>query len=93
MDDDRARGTVIGYAELGNAETTITTSIRYLDDYRREDGRWRFARRHVLSVYGVSDDDRAAGGLRQHERKRWPGRPSGTAELPDYERRFPGYPG
>lgn len=93
LDDDNARGTVIGYAELGNAETTITTSIRYLDDYRREEGRWRFARRHVLSVYGISDDDRTAGGLRQQERKRWPGRPSGMAELPDYERRFPGYPG
>ncbi len=92
-DDDHARGTVVGYAELGNADTTIVTSIRYLDDYRREDGRWRFARRTVLSVYGVSEDDRVAGGLRQHERRRWPGRPSGVAELPDYERRFPGYPG
>lgn len=92
-DDDHARGTVIGYAELGNAETTIVTSIRYLDDYRREDGRWRFARRTVLSVYGVAEDDRAAGGLRESERKRWPGRPSGAAELPDYQRLFPGYPG
>ena len=27
-DDHHARGTVIGYAELGNAETTICTSIR-----------------------------------------------------------------
>ena len=42
-DDDYARGTVIGYGELGNAETTLCTSIRYQDDYRREDGRWRFA--------------------------------------------------
>ena len=92
-DDDHARGTVIGYAELGNAETTICTSIRYLDDYRREDGRWRFARRNVLSLYGSSLDDRNSGGLQQAERKRWPNRPSGAAELPDYERRFPGYPG
>lgn len=92
-DEDHARGIVIGYAELGNAEHTVTTSIRYLDDYRREDGRWRFARRTVLSVFGVTDDDRAAGGLRQPDRKRWPARPSGPAELPDYDRRHPGYPG
>ena len=92
-DDHHARGTVIGYAELGNAETTICTSIRYLDDYLREEGRWRFARRTVLSVYGTSLEDRNAGGLQQAERKRWPGRPSGPAELPDFDRRYPGYPG
>lgn len=93
VDDDHARGTVIAYAELGNGATTVVTSIRYLDDYRREGGRWRFARRTVLSLYGLADADRAAGGLQQEERRRWPDRPSGTAELPDYSRRFPGYPG
>lgn len=92
-DDDHARGTVIGYAELGNAETTICTSIRYLDDYRREGGQWRFARRTVLSLYGTTLADRNEGGLQQAERKRWPNRPSGPAELPDYDRLFPGYPG
>ena len=92
-DDDHARGTVIGYAELGNADTTIVTSIRYLDDYRREDGHWRFARRNVLSLYGMTVEDRSSGGLQQRERKRWPGRPSSPAELPDYARAHPGYPG
>jgi hypothetical protein len=92
-DDDHARGTVIGYSELGNAETTVSTAIRYLDDYRREDGRWRFARRTVLSVYGLTLADRAAGGLQEQERKRWPGRPHSVAELPDYDRAYPGYPG
>lgn len=93
IDDDHARGTVIGYAELGNAKTTIVTSIRYQDEYRREEGRWRFARRNVLSLYGLADEDRVSGGLREAERKRWPGRPSGPAELPDYERHHPGFPG
>lgn len=92
-DDDHARGTVIGYSELGTSQTTLCTSIRYLDDYRREDGRWRFARRTVLSLYGVTVDDRNHGGLHHAERKRWPGRPAEVAELPDYDRRFPGYPG
>ena len=92
-DDDHARGTVIGYSELGNADMSLCTSIRYLDDYRREDGRWRFARRTVLSLYGLTLEDKGAGGLLAHERKRWPGRTPEPAELPDLERRFPGYPG
>ena len=92
-DDDHARGTVIGYAELASADNAMVTSIRYQDDYVREDGRWRFARRHVLSLYGMTVQDHAAGGLGAAERKRWPDRPVGLAELPDFERRFPGYPG
>ena len=92
-DDDHARGTVIGYAELASPEHTVTTSIRYQDDYVREGGRWRFAKRHVLSVYGMQMSELVDGGLGQAERKRWPNRPTAPAELPDFERRFPGYPG
>jgi hypothetical protein len=92
-DDDHARGTVIGYAELASPDATVVTSIRYQDDYRREGGRWRFARRHVLSVYGMPPAELVAGGLGLADRKRWPGRPTAPAELPDVERRFPGYPG
>lgn len=93
VDDDHARGTVIGYSELGNAEMSLCTSIRYLDDYRREDGRWRFERRNVLTLYGLTLADRAAGGLLAEDRKRWPGRDSEAAELPDVARAHPGYPG
>lgn len=93
VDDDHARGTVIGYAELASPDMAVVTSIRYQDDYRREDGRWRFAKRHVLSLYGMSVQEHGAGGLGLAERKRWPGRPAGPAELPDFGRRFPGYPG
>jgi len=92
-DDTHARGTVIAYSELGNADTTLSTSIRYLDDYVLEGGRWRFARRNVLSLYGLPLDDRTAGGLTSADRKRWPGRPAEPAELPDFARAYPGYPG
>jgi hypothetical protein len=92
-DEDHAKGTVIGYAELANAETTIVTFIRYQDDYRREDGAWRFASRNVLSVYGMSIDDFVAGAAGSNERKRWPGRPVGPSEIPDTAQRFPGYLG
>ncbi len=93
VDDDHARGTVIGYAELGRPGLTLATSIRYQDDYRREEDAWRFAKRQVLSLYAMPLSDLAAGGLGERERKSWPGRPAGAAELPDFERRFPGYPG
>jgi hypothetical protein len=93
VDEDHARGTVIGYAELGQSGQTLATSIRYQDDYRREDGVWRFAKRFVLSVYSMPLSELSAGALGDQERKRWPGRPPATAELPDFERVFPGYPG
>lgn len=92
-DDDHARGTVIAYAELGQPGLTLATSIRYQDDYVRADGRWRFAARHVLSLYGMPLSELAAGGLGEADRKRWPGRPVGPAELPDVGRRYRGYPG
>ena len=88
---DDARGTVLGYAELANEEHTIITNIRYQDDYRREAGIWRFARRHVLSVYGMTVEDFVSGQAGGIERKRWPARPVGPAECPDVDQRFPGY--
>lgn len=93
VDDDHARGTVIAYAELGQPGCTFSTSIRYHDDYRREGGVWRFARRTVLSLYGMPLAELAEGGLGLDDRKRWPGRPVAASELPDRDRRFPGYPG
>jgi len=93
IDEDHARGTVIGYAELGQPGLTLSTSIRYQDDYLREDDEWRFAKRNVLSLYSMPLSDLAAGGLGERELKRWPGRPTGVAELPDVQRHFPGYPG
>jgi hypothetical protein len=91
IDHDHARGTVIGYAELGQPGLTLSTSIRYQDDYLREEGEWRFAKRKVLSLYSMPLSDLAVGGLGDQERKRWPGRTPGVADLPDYERNFPGY--
>ena len=88
---EQARGTVLGYAELANDEHTIVTNIRYQDDYRREDGSWKFEKRHVLSVYGMTVADFVAGRAGEADRKRWPNRPVAAAECPDAEQRFPGY--
>ena len=92
-DDEHARGTLIAYSELGNADATLCTSIRYQDDYVLEEGRWRFAKRNVLTLYGLTVNDWATGGLSANERKRWPGRPASAAELPDYAHAYTGYPG
>ena len=91
LDDTHARGTVLGYAELANEQHTIVTNIRYQDDYRKEDGTWRFAKRHVLSVYGMTVEDFTAGRAGLEQRKIWPNRPPADAELPDKEQKYPGY--
>jgi hypothetical protein len=93
IDDNHAKGTVIGYAELGQPGLTLVTSIRYQDDYQRDQGIWRFAKRQVLSLYSMPLSDLASGGLGDQDRKRWPGRAVGAAELPDYTRIHSGYPG
>ena len=91
IDDDHARGTVIGYAELANEQHTIVTNIRYQDDYRKEDGIWRFAKRNVLSVYGMTAQDFHEGRAGFEQRKIWPNRPPADAELPDKTGQYPGY--
>ena len=44
VDPDRARGVVCAHAELAVGDESVFVALRYLDDYRREDGRWRFPR-------------------------------------------------
>lgn len=53
VDGDRAEGEVYltAYNRLrgeDGALTELLQGLRYLDHYRREDGRWRFARRNVV---------------------------------------------
>jgi ketosteroid isomerase-like protein len=49
-DPDHAKGTVSSHAELIRNGEVWLTALRYDDQYRREDGRWRFADR-MLSVF------------------------------------------
>lgn len=91
--ENHARGTVIAYAELAQPGATVATSIRYHDEYRREDGRWRFARRFVLSLYAMPLIELVSGGMAEQDRKKWPGRLAERTELPDFNREFGGYPG
>lgn len=49
-DPDRATGVIASHAEVTRNGETMLAAIRYHDTYRREDGRWRFAKR-VLNFF------------------------------------------
>src|SRR3984885_2530659 len=84
LDDERARGQVLGFSEQASARYTVITSFRYSDEYVRLDGRWRFAARRVRTLYAMTHAELAAGGLAWRRRKRWPHRTPAPAELPAY---------
>ena len=50
-DPDRASGVVASHAEVTRNGETMLAAIRYRDEYRREDGRWRFASRLLTFFY------------------------------------------
>ncbi|MFN6978750.1 MAG: nuclear transport factor 2 family protein [Gemmobacter sp.] len=52
-DPDAAAGEVFCHAEAHRAGTTLVGSLRYGDAYRREGGRWMFARRLLAFGYYV----------------------------------------
>src|SRR5580700_3490557 len=74
LDDDHARGEVLGFSEQASGANTVVTSFRYDDEYVRLDGRWRFASRQVRTLYAMTHAELASGGLAWELRKRWPHR-------------------
>ena len=84
LDDDHARGEVLGFSEQASDRNTVVTSFRYADEYVRLDGRWRFASRQVRTLYAMTHAELASGGLAWELRKRWPHRAPAPAELPAY---------
>jgi hypothetical protein len=84
LDDDHARGQVLGFSEQASGQHTVITSFRYSDEYVRLDGRWRFASRQVRTLYAMTHAELASGGLAWKLRKRWPHRAPAPAELPAY---------
>jgi hypothetical protein len=52
-DSDRATGMVASHAELWRNGVPMITAMRYLDTYRRVDGRWRFHQRTQSYMYFV----------------------------------------
>lgn len=52
-DPDRATGLVASHAELWRDGAPMITAMRYIDAYRRVDGRWRFQERIQSYMYFV----------------------------------------
>ncbi len=50
-DPDRATGVIGSHAEVTRNNETMLAAIRYHDSYRRDRGRWRFARRVLHFFY------------------------------------------
>jgi ketosteroid isomerase-like protein len=56
---DAARGLVSSHAEVWRNEKAQIAALRYLDQYRRLDGQWRFAERELLFFYYLEPQDYA----------------------------------
>ncbi|QUT06852.1 nuclear transport factor 2 family protein [Sphingobium phenoxybenzoativorans] len=72
LDADRATGVVGAHIELSMGGRTLFGAFRYYDDYVREEGRWRFARRELLTVHVGRWED-IGTSLTCENSVRWPG--------------------
>ena len=71
-DDDHATGMVPSHAELDIKGETVVCAMRYYDDYVRQAGQWRFARRQIKFVYALPWP-RMDSALTQELPVHWPG--------------------
>lgn len=79
---DTATGVVSAHAELAIIPTPFVVALRYIDEYRREDGHWKFVSRRALQLYAAplaELPDVLAGTLR----RRWPGTEPAEADIPE----------
>lgn len=79
---DSATGVVSAHAELAIIPTPFVVALRYLDEYRREGGRWLFVSRRALQLYAAplaELPDVLAGTMR----RRWPGTEPSEADIPE----------
>ena len=81
-DDDSATGVVHAHAEMEIDGITLVIALRYLDEYSREGGRWRFRSRTAQQLYALPLDELATQ-LGSDTRKRWPGMEPMAADIPE----------
>jgi hypothetical protein len=58
-DPDHASGTLSSHAEVVRTGKVLVCALRYEDEYRREDGCWRFADRLLRFLYYLAPEDYA----------------------------------
>ena len=80
-DEGHAIGEVTAHAEMGRQSLPpLVAALRYSDEYRFDEGAWRFARRELRFFYFAPMDEVQAG-LMGDLRVRWPGPPR-AADIP-----------
>jgi len=79
--NDAATGTVMAHLEIGIGGTTIFAAVRYLDEYRREDGAWRIASREMRAVH-VGPWADVGTSLTDPLNVRWPGAEPAPSDFP-----------
>jgi ketosteroid isomerase-like protein len=77
---DIATGVVNAHAEMGFQGEVLVAAMRYHDDYRRDGGLWRFARRRLSFFYLMPAADLWVGNFGEL-RKQWPA-PAIAADIP-----------
>ena len=71
-DDQRASGIVGAHLELVLAGQSTLGAVRYIDEYRQDDGVWRIARRDMRTIF-IGDRARSAEVFASPTPVQWPG--------------------
>lgn len=71
-DDDHATGVVTSTGQLAITGQTVLCAMRYVDDYERDGGSWRFARRSIRFSYALPWPE-MAGAMTAELPVHWPG--------------------
>lgn len=93
-DPDRATGWVNSHAEVVRNGAALWAALRYHDEYRREEGEWRFRRRELHFFYYLSPKDypEALGQLLRNRAYAEPiaaDYPENSATWRDYYAKYP----
>lgn len=84
---DTAAGLVNGHAELVLDTVPYLAAYRYSDSYRKVDGRWLFARRHLRFLYAVPAETYSQA-FRDQLRIQWPDGEHLPADYPERQPRW-----
>jgi ketosteroid isomerase-like protein len=85
IDETHATGIVLAHAELSQEGRTYYTGLRYLDEYHKENGQWRFNERILKFVFFMPMEEWTKNGMAQQNRKRFPGEGQLPTELPEMQ--------